>query len=240
MTRRSKINCTWSGRPMSRFSRSTSSKKTRPCAGRSKTSVRANSACRIETVVANALLPVAGANGCGSRASHLRSSASTRAAVRVSASRCMRWGLSHRRMPLSSASNAIPRFVSCPLQILVPVDAQLGVVRKVRAELQEERPEVVVHGVDVGVLPQNLWVEWRTRRSSSDSQGARVLTGRQGASLRSAPRSAGLTAWTPGSAHARPGSCLTTTNPDARIRGGDEPVPKGGSSAESVGRMEDS
>ena len=38
------------------------------------------------------------------------------------------------------------------LQILVPVDAQLGVVREVRAELQEERSEVVVHRVDVVVV----------------------------------------------------------------------------------------
>ena len=48
LTRRSKINCTWLGRPMSRFSRITSSKKTRPVTGRSSTWVSENSACRIE------------------------------------------------------------------------------------------------------------------------------------------------------------------------------------------------
>ena len=47
-TRRSKINCTWLGRPMSRFSRITSSKKTLAVTGRSKTWVSENSACRIE------------------------------------------------------------------------------------------------------------------------------------------------------------------------------------------------
>ena len=59
-------------------------------------------------------------------------------------------------------------------------------------------------------LPQNRWAEWRTRRSSSDSQRARVLTAVK--ARRSAPpplRGAhGLDA---GSAHARPGSCLTMT-----------------------------
>ena len=59
-------------------------------------------------------------------------------------------------------------------------------------------------------LPQNRWAEWRTRRSSSDSQRARVLTAVK--ARRSAPpplRGAhGLDA---GSAHGRPGSCLTMT-----------------------------
>ena len=49
VTRRSKMSWTWSGRPMSRFSRMTSSKKTRPVTGRSSTWVRENSACRIES-----------------------------------------------------------------------------------------------------------------------------------------------------------------------------------------------
>ena len=39
-----------------------------------------------------------------------------------------------------------------PLQVLVPVDAQLRVVREVRTELQEERPEVVVEHVEVEVV----------------------------------------------------------------------------------------
>ena len=46
----------------------------------------------------------------------------------------------------------MPPLGQLPLQILVPVDAQLGVVREVRAELQEERPEVLVDGVEVVVI----------------------------------------------------------------------------------------
>ena len=41
-----------------------------------------------------------------------------------------------------------------PLQILVPVDAQLRVVGEVRTELQEERPEVVVDRVEVVMVHQ--------------------------------------------------------------------------------------
>ena len=67
-------------------------------------------------------------------------------------------------------------------------------------------------------LPQNLWAELRTGRSSSDPQRARVLTAVK--ARRSAPpplRGAhGLDA---GSAHAHPGSCLTMTNPEAGIGG---------------------
>jgi hypothetical protein len=45
---RSKMRLTRSGRPMSRLSRMTCSKKTRPDRGRSRTWVRENSACRID------------------------------------------------------------------------------------------------------------------------------------------------------------------------------------------------
>ena len=38
------------------------------------------------------------------------------------------------------------------LEVLVAVDAQLGVVREVRAELDEQRPEVLVHEVHVVVV----------------------------------------------------------------------------------------
>ncbi len=45
---RLKISETWLGRPMSRLSRMTCSKKIRPETGRSSIWVRENSACRIE------------------------------------------------------------------------------------------------------------------------------------------------------------------------------------------------
>src|SRR3546814_3771956 len=47
-----------------------------------------------------------------------------------------------------------PRLPGLPFRPLVAVDAQLRVVREVGAELQEERPEVRVHGVDVEVVHQ--------------------------------------------------------------------------------------
>jgi len=47
--RRSKTRLTWSGRPMSRLSRMTCSKKTRPDTGRSSIWVRENSAGRIDS-----------------------------------------------------------------------------------------------------------------------------------------------------------------------------------------------
>ena len=46
-------------------------------------------------------------------------------------------------MPLSRASNASLAFGKLAFQIL------MAVVRKVRAELQKERPEVLVHAVEV-------------------------------------------------------------------------------------------
>ena len=49
MMRRSKIRLTWSGRPMSRLSCSTCSKKIRPETGRSSIWVSENSACRIDS-----------------------------------------------------------------------------------------------------------------------------------------------------------------------------------------------
>jgi len=49
VTLRSNIRLTWLGRPMSRLSRITCSKKTRPVSGWSRTWVRENSACRMES-----------------------------------------------------------------------------------------------------------------------------------------------------------------------------------------------
>jgi len=41
-----------------------------------------------------------------------------------------------------------------PLEILMPVEAEFGVVGDVRTELEEERAEVPVHGVDVVLVHQ--------------------------------------------------------------------------------------
>jgi hypothetical protein len=51
-------------------------------------------------------------------------------------------------MPLSSASNA----GKLPLEILVAVDAELGIVGKIGAEFQEERPEVLIDAVEIVVV----------------------------------------------------------------------------------------
>ena len=42
-----------------------------------------------------------------------------------------------------------PALAKLALEVLVAVDAELGVVGKIGAELQEERPEVLVHAIEV-------------------------------------------------------------------------------------------
>ena len=61
-------------------------------------------------------------------------------------------GSAQLRMPLSSASNAMPSLRQLALGVFMAVDAQLGIVGKVGAELQEERAEVLVHRVEVIVV----------------------------------------------------------------------------------------
>ena len=55
-------------------------------------------------------------------------------------------------MPLSSASNFTLRFVKLALEVLVAIDAELRVVGKIGAELQEERPEVVIDAIEIVVV----------------------------------------------------------------------------------------
>jgi len=61
-------------------------------------------------------------------------------------------GSAHERIPLSSASYCDPSQLELALDVLVPIDAQLRVVREVGAELQQERPEVTIHGVEVVLI----------------------------------------------------------------------------------------
>ena len=129
LTRRSKINCTWSGRPMSRFSRITSSKKTRPASGRSKTSVTGEFGLQHRDVVADALLAVAGRKRVrqpGQPLAQQRVDLVGRQAVGQPLH--LLRGPRRRRMPLSSGSNPMPPFRQLALQILVAVDAELRVV----------------------------------------------------------------------------------------------------------------
>ena len=72
----------------------------------------------------------AAVNGCGRRASHLRSRASIFAAVRPSARRCMRAGSAQLRMPLSSASKATPRLANWRLRYSWPLTQSLALYGK--------------------------------------------------------------------------------------------------------------
>src|SRR6516165_11169864 len=51
--------------------------------------------------------------------------------------------------PLSSGSKPMPALAACRLAHSFAVDAQLGGEREVRAELDEERPEVFIDAVEV-------------------------------------------------------------------------------------------
>ena len=104
--------------------------------------------------------------GCGSRRSHLRSSASIFSADSPSQIACSAAGSAQERRPLSSASKAMPSLRELALEVLVAVEAQLGVVGEVRAELQEERPEVAVDGVEV--VPRSQPVDATDRQNTSD------------------------------------------------------------------------
>ena len=70
--------------------------------------------------------------------------------------RCSALGSSHDRMPLSSASKAMPRLASWRLAYSLP---QLGVVGEVGTKLQEERAEVLVHAVEVIVIDHRRAVD---------------------------------------------------------------------------------
>src|SRR5262249_52376041 len=59
-------------------------------------------------------------------------------------------GLAQDLMALSSASNATPRLVSW--RLIVPVDAELYIVGKVGAKLQEKRPEVFIDTIKIVVI----------------------------------------------------------------------------------------
>ena len=103
-------------------------------------------------VVAVAGLPVGAVNGCGSRASHLRSRASILGADRPSQSCCNRWGSAQEQDAVVQRLEGDAFLGQLPLDVLVPVDAQLGVVGEVGAELEEEGAEVVVDAVEVEVV----------------------------------------------------------------------------------------
>ena len=64
----------------------------------------------------------------------------------------LRLGTTNDSVFLRVATDAF--LVQLPLDILVPVDAELGIVGKVGAKLQEERAEIVVDPIEVDMLHQ--------------------------------------------------------------------------------------
>src|ERR1035437_3090018 len=151
--RRLKIKVTWSGRPMSRLSWITCSKKIRPDRGRSSIWVRENSACRTEMSYRYPAARSASAHGLGKIASHLSSSACICSGPSRSQICCSAAGSSTVANALSSGVNPIPALAAWHWAQWLPLkQAQLGVVGEVGAELDEERPEVLVHAVEVEVV----------------------------------------------------------------------------------------
>ena len=59
-----------------------------------------------------------------------------------------------RQDPVVQGLEGDPPLGELPLHVLVAVEAELGGVGEVGAELQEERPEVPIHGVEVEVVDQ--------------------------------------------------------------------------------------
>src|SRR5262245_56301413 len=149
LTLRSKIRLTWLGRPISRFSRITSSKKMRPVTGLSSTWVSENSACRIVAIARSA---VAGRE-------RMRQSTQPLAQQPVDSLRAQAVAQLLQQFGLRAGLDAVvqrlerhPALGQLALQVLVAVDAQLGVVGKVGAELQEERSKLLVHAVEIVVV----------------------------------------------------------------------------------------
>src|SRR5262249_9797820 len=105
---RSKISCTCLGRPMSRFSRITSSKKILPLTGRSNTWVRESSICRMEIWYRYPAWRSRAGNGCGNRRSHYRSKASIFSADKESQMLCSRLGSAQYWMTFFRARCSMP------------------------------------------------------------------------------------------------------------------------------------
>ncbi len=99
----------------------TCSKKIRPDTGLSSIWVSENSACKTEMSYRYPAARSAGLNGCGSRASHLRSSVSICAGPRASQIACRAAGSSTAAKPLSSGTKPIPALAACRLAHSLPL-----------------------------------------------------------------------------------------------------------------------
>ena len=120
-TRRPKMISTFSGRPRSRLSAISASKKDRARAGASKTMVRETSTCRIEHShqypASRSRLP----KGIGSRCSHRWANTSMVPGWSRSQMACSPAGSSQDANPLESSVNPIPTLSACRLAHSCPL-----------------------------------------------------------------------------------------------------------------------
>src|SRR6478672_649754 len=149
VTPRSKISCTCLGRPISRFSRITSSKKILPLTGRSRTWVNDSSACRIEIWYRYPACRSRAGKGWGSWRSHFRRSASILSADNALQIACSRFGFGTGLNAVVQCLISNLLAVQLLLGVFVAVQAELGVIGKVGTELQEKQAEVVVDAVEI-------------------------------------------------------------------------------------------
>src|ERR1700675_831929 len=141
LTLRSNTRLTWLGRPISRFSRITSSKKMRPVTGWSSTWVTENS------------------GGAVAGRKRMRQALEPFAQQAIDLARREFVAQPLHQLGVGTGLDAVvqrlerhPTLGKLPLEILVAVDAELGIVGKVGAELQEERPEVLIDTVEIVVV----------------------------------------------------------------------------------------
>ena len=153
VTLRSNTRLTWPGRPISRFSQIASSKKMRP------------GDRLIEDLGERELgLPdgdlVSIARGAVARWKRMRQAAQPFAQQLIDLDRrqsipqpLCQFGVGTRDlMPVIESLERHSPLGQLALEVLVTVDAELRVVGKVRAELQEQRPEILVHAIEIVVI----------------------------------------------------------------------------------------
>ena len=126
MMRRAKMSPTWSGRPMSRLSRMTCSKKIRPVTGASSTWVRENSACSTETSYRYPAALSSPVNGHGSSAIHLAARSQMTCSPKLSQICCTAATSSTAANPLSSGVNPIPARAAMALAYSLPLQHSLA------------------------------------------------------------------------------------------------------------------
>ena len=149
LTRRSKINCTWSGRPRSRFSRNTSSKNTPPLDRSVEDLGQGELRLQDRQVIAHAGGAVRGGERMGQPRQPLAHQCVDALGVQLSGDGLHRLGVVTTRDGVVQRLEADAALGQLTLDVLVPVQTDLGVVGEIRAELHEQRSEVLVHQVQI-------------------------------------------------------------------------------------------